>query len=156
MQTFGRTIAVAAVAAAAFGLTACGSEESETAASATTAAVSSTPVVPTATESKGRECVAEDIGVVGGFGQAPTITIPDDCDPPSTLITKDLVPGSGPGATAGQQLTMNYSLVTWSDKQKLDSSFDRGEPFRLTLGAGMVYRAGSKGSRVSGRARAGC
>ncbi|WP_040834112.1 FKBP-type peptidyl-prolyl cis-trans isomerase [Nocardia brevicatena] len=146
MQTFGRTIAAAAVAAAAFGLTACGSKDSETAASATTTvAASSAPAGPTATESKGRECVAEDIGVTGGFGQAPTITIPDDCDPPSTLITKDLVPGSGPGATAGKQLTMNYSLVTWSDKQKLDSSFDRGEPFRLTLGAGMVIPGWEQG-----------
>ncbi|WP_040789487.1 FKBP-type peptidyl-prolyl cis-trans isomerase [Nocardia paucivorans] len=148
MQTFGRTITVAvAVAAAAFGLTACGSEDSETAtgATVTTTAASSAPASPAATESKGRECGADDIGVTGGFGEAPTITIPDDCDPPSTLIVKDLVPGSGPGATAGQQLTMNYSLVTWSDKQKLDSSFDRGEPFRLTLGAGMVIPGWDQG-----------
>jgi peptidylprolyl isomerase len=33
---------------------------------------------------------------------------------------------------------MNYSLVTWSNKQKLDSSFDQGATFDLRLGAGSV------------------
>src|SRR5690606_21013806 len=72
-------------------------------------------------------------------------SIPDDCDPPKQLVVKDLVPGSGPAAAAGDQLTMNYSLVTWSDKQKLDSSFDRGEPFELTLGSGMVIPGWEQG-----------
>jgi peptidylprolyl isomerase len=40
---------------------------------------------------------------------------------------------------------MNYTLVTWSDKQKLDSSFDRGQPFELTLGAGMVIPGWDQG-----------
>ncbi|NKY34749.1 FKBP-type peptidyl-prolyl cis-trans isomerase [Nocardia speluncae] len=144
MQIFGRIIAVAAVGAVAFGLTGCGSDDaSETTVTSTTSAA--VPVQGAPTESKGRECTAEDIGVTGGFGEVPEITIPDDCDPPKQLVVKDLGPGSGPGAATGDQLTMNYSLVTWSDKQKLDSSFDRGEPFELALGSGMVIPGWEQG-----------
>lgn len=148
MHTLGRIIAVAAASAAAFGLTGCGAEDgSETPATTTTPAAlpTSAPAAGSATESKGRECVAEDIEVTGGFGEVPRIAIPDDCDPPQKLVVKDLVPGTGPGATPGQQLTMNYALVTWSDKEQLDSSFDRGEPFELTLGSGMVIPGWEQG-----------
>lgn len=145
MHTLGRIIAVAAASAAAFGLTGCGAEDgSET--PATTALPTSAPAAAASpTESKGRECVADDIEVSGGFGEVPRITIPDDCDPPRKLVVKDLVPGAGPGATPGRQLTMNYALVTWSDREQLDSSFDRGEPFELTLGSGMVIPGWEQG-----------
>lgn len=154
MQTLARIIGSAAVAAAAVALTACGSTDDNT---ATDAADSSVPASSTATVAEptsvaaapapeqGRECTADDIGVTGDFGQAPTITIPDDCAPPTHLITKDLVPGTGPAAEPGQQLVMNYSLVTWSDEKKLDSSFDRGQPFDLKLGAGMVIPGWDQG-----------
>ncbi|MGW0181812.1 FKBP-type peptidyl-prolyl cis-trans isomerase [Nocardia sp. NPDC003345] len=147
MHIFGRIIAVAAVGAAALGLTGCGSDDSsESSAPTTTAAAPATaPAQAGPTASKGRECGADDIGVTGGFGEVPQITVPDDCDPPKQLITKDLVPGTGPGAAAGEQLTMNYALVTWSDKQTLDSSFERGEPFELTLGSGMVIPGWEQG-----------
>ncbi|MFI9505002.1 FKBP-type peptidyl-prolyl cis-trans isomerase [Nocardia sp. NPDC052566] len=143
MQTFGRIIGLGAIAAAAIALTACGSNDDKSAApsSSTSAAAAAQKQAP----SKGRECTADDIGVTGGFGVAPVITIPDSCDPPKQLIVKDLVEGSGPGAEVGQQLTMNYSLVTWSNKKKLDSSFDRGTPFQLTLGAGKVIQGWDQG-----------
>lgn len=135
MQKFGRIIGIGTIAAAALALTACGSNE-DSKPPATTSAKSSAAVQPA--KSNGRECTPDEIGVTGGFGENPKITIPDNCDPPKQLIVKDLVQGSGPGAASGQPLTMNYSLVTWSDKKKLDSSFDRGKPFQLTLGAGEV------------------
>ncbi|WP_280233695.1 FKBP-type peptidyl-prolyl cis-trans isomerase [Nocardia cyriacigeorgica] len=141
MPTSARIIGIATIAAATFALGACGSDDSSdtaaTTAAATTTASAATGA-PAPKPSTGRECTADDIGVTGGYGEAPTITIPDDCDPPKELIVKDLVTGTGPGAQPGQELEMNYTLVTWSDKQKLDSSFDRGQPFELTLGAGMV------------------
>ncbi|MBF6231562.1 FKBP-type peptidyl-prolyl cis-trans isomerase [Nocardia farcinica] len=154
MQTLARIIGIGAVTVAACALTACGSDDDSAAAtSATTAPAASTQTAtqpnatqPNAAQPKhGRECTAADIGVTGGFGDNPTITIPGDCDPPTRLIVEDLVEGSGPGAAAGQELTMNYSLVTWSDKQKLDSSFDRGKPFQLTLGAGQVIPGWDQG-----------
>ncbi|MFE7744671.1 FKBP-type peptidyl-prolyl cis-trans isomerase [Nocardia sp. NPDC057455] len=149
MHILGRIIGVGALAATTIALAACGSDDEPTAttvsATRTTVAAGPSPAQRPATQSKGRECTAEDIRVAGDFGVAPTITIPDDCDPPKRLIVKDLSEGSGPGAAAGQQLTMNYALVTWSDKKTLDSSFDRGKPFQLTLGGGQVIDGWDQG-----------
>ncbi|MEQ0557792.1 FKBP-type peptidyl-prolyl cis-trans isomerase [Amycolatopsis sp. NEAU-NG30] len=119
MQKIGKIVVVAA---AALSLAACGQDD---------------PVR--------RPCTADDIKTTGKFGEVPTITIPDSCDPPKQLITKDLSEGTGEGAKAGQQLKMNYLLVTWSDKKKLDSSFDRGETFDLDLGAGQVIPGWDQG-----------
>lgn len=145
MRILRAIIGIGAAAALAGGLVACGSDDASTATGTTTTARAASSAAATPPAPKGRECTAEDIGVEGGFGANPVITLPDDCDPPKQLITKDLVPGSGPGAQPGQQLTMNYSLVTWSNKKKLDSSFDRGETFPLTLGAGQVIEGWDTG-----------
>ncbi|WP_330232476.1 FKBP-type peptidyl-prolyl cis-trans isomerase [Nocardia sp. NBC_00508] len=148
MHILGRIIGIGALAATTIALAACGSDEEKSTAVTTmktTAQADPSAVQRPATPSKGRECTAEDIRVTGDFGAAPTITIPDDCDPPRQLIVKDLSEGSGAGAAAGQQLTMNYALVTWSDKKTLDSSFDRGKPFQLTLGAGQVIDGWDQG-----------
>ncbi|SEP44003.1 FKBP-type peptidyl-prolyl cis-trans isomerase [Amycolatopsis saalfeldensis] len=138
MQKIGKIAAVAGiVAAAALSLTACGGSDQ-----------------PAAAAGPQRECTADDIKTTGNFGQVPTITIPDSCDPPKKLITKDLSEGTGPAAAKGQQLKMNYLLVTWSNKQKLDSSFDRGQTFPLTLGAGDVipgWDQGLEGIKQGGR-----
>ncbi|MGQ4596493.1 FKBP-type peptidyl-prolyl cis-trans isomerase [Nocardia sp. R6R-6] len=147
MHILGRIIGIGALAATSIALAACGSDDGTSTAvtTRTTAQAGPSAAQRPATPSKGRECTAEDIRVTGDFGSAPTITIPDDCDPPKQLIVKDLAAGSGPGAVAGQQLTMNYALVTWSDKKKLDSSFDRGKPFQLTLGDGQVIKGWDQG-----------
>ncbi|WP_409465728.1 FKBP-type peptidyl-prolyl cis-trans isomerase [Amycolatopsis sp. GA6-003] len=125
MQKFGRTAVIGAIAAvAAFGLTACGDDSSA---------------------APSRECTVDDVKTTGNFGQVPTITIPDDCAPPKKLLTKDLSTGTGKAAAAGSKLSMNYLVVTWSNKKKLDSSFDRGEPFGLDLGAGQVIDGWDQG-----------
>ncbi len=141
MQKIGKIVVAAA---AALSLAACGQDtKTQTAAPAGPPVPSSSAAQ--APQSKGRECTADDVKSTGKFGEAPTITIPDDCDPPKKLITKDLSDGTGNGAKAGQDLKMNYTLVTWSNKQKLDSSFDRGEPFDLQLGAGQVIPGWDQG-----------
>ncbi|MFI6172542.1 FKBP-type peptidyl-prolyl cis-trans isomerase [Nocardia sp. NPDC051052] len=148
MHTLGRIIGIGTMAAAAFTLVACGSDDKASSTpssspSSVAKATASAQGAPAA--SKGRECTAEDIGVSGDFGTAPKITLPDNCDPPKKLITKDLIQGTGPGAASGQQLTMNYALITWSNGQKKDSSFDRGTPFQLTLGGGQVIPGWDQG-----------
>jgi len=151
MQNIGKIVVAAA---AALSLAACGqAPKTETAAPPAGPAVPSTNAAP-ATQSKGRECTAEDIKTTGKFGEKPQITIPDDCDPPKKLITKDLSEGTGDGAKAGQKLKMNYLLVTWSDKKVLDNSYDRGETFDLNLGAGEVipgWDQGLAGIKQGGR-----
>jgi peptidylprolyl isomerase len=141
MQKIGKIVVAVA---AALSLAACGQDAKPGTAAPAGPPVPSSSAAP-ANQSKGRECTAEDVKTTGKFGEAPAITIPDDCDPPKKLITKDLSDGTGNGAKAGQDLKMNYTLVTWSDKQKLDSSFDRGEPFDLQLGAGQVIPGWDQG-----------
>lgn len=150
MQKIGKIVVAAA---AALSLAACGQDAKPQ------QAVPAGPPVPSATaaqtpQSKGRECTADDVKTTGKFGEVPTITIPDDCDPPKKLVTKDLSDGTGDPAKAGQKLSMNYLLVTWSDKQKLDSSFNRGKTFDLNLGAGEVipgWDQGLAGIKQGGR-----
>ncbi|SFQ50227.1 peptidylprolyl isomerase [Amycolatopsis arida] len=103
---------------------------------------------------QGPECTADDIQVTGEFGQKPEITIPENCAPPKTLLTRDLVEGTGPAAEPGDTLRMNYALVTWSNGQMLENSFDRNQPYPVVLGQGDViagWDEGLVGIKQSGR-----
>jgi peptidylprolyl isomerase len=73
-------------------------------------------------------CTADDITVQGAFGEKPTVTVPDTCAPPTQLVMKDLSAGTGAAVKEGDTVRTDYLLVTWSDKQVLDTSFGR-EPF---------------------------
>lgn len=73
---------------------------------------------------------------------------------PKTLQTKDLVVGTGPAVSAGQQVTVQYVGVLYKDGQQFDASWDRGQPFPFKLGAGMVipgWDKGIPGMHVGGR-----
>ncbi|OZM72508.1 peptidylprolyl isomerase [Amycolatopsis antarctica] len=95
---------------------------------------------------QGPECTAQDVQVAGEPGQKPTITIPDTCSPPKSLVSEDLVPGTGAEATPGSTIEANYLLVTWSDKVVKDNSFDRGETFPLeNLGQAQVIDGWNEG-----------
>jgi peptidylprolyl isomerase len=135
-----------AAVAAALTLASCG-QSTPTAAAPSSNAPVPTVGAPAGTSKKliGKECTADDIKTTGKFGEKPEITIPDSCDPPTKLITKDLSVGTGPAAKTGDSLEMNYLLVTWSDKKVLDNSYDRGQTFPLPLGAGQVIPGWDQG-----------
>jgi peptidylprolyl isomerase len=133
-------------------LAGCGSHDTGAASPGT-----NSPSSPVAgpTQAGKPECTATDIKVDGKFGEKPTITIPDTCAPPAKLVTKDLSAGSGKTAAEGATVQTNYLLVTWSDKQVLDNSFDRGEPYPLeNLGHAQVidgWNQGMIGIKEGGR-----
>jgi peptidylprolyl isomerase len=83
---------------------------------------------PATTPADRPACTADDITVQGAFGAKPSVTIPDTCAPPAKLVTKDLSAGTGAVVKEGDTVRTDYLLVTWSDKQVLDTSFGR-QPF---------------------------
>lgn len=83
-------------------------------------------------------------------GGKPTVTVPGGT-PPTTLVKRDLVAGTGARARRGQQVTVRYVLVTWSDGKEVDATW---RPFRFPLGREQViegFDLGVRGMRVGGR-----
>ena len=89
----------------------------------------------------------------GALKEKPKITVPKT-PAPKELQVKDLVKGEGATAKAGSQISVNYSGVAYSTGKEFDNSYDRGQPFDLQLGAGMVipgWDQGLEGMKVGGR-----
>jgi peptidylprolyl isomerase len=85
----------------------------------------------------------------------PQVEVPDS-PPPAELVVEDLVVGEGAEAAAGQQVSVHYVGVAWSNGAEFDSSWDRDEPFEFGLGRGQVIQGwdqGVAGMRVGGRRR---
>jgi peptidylprolyl isomerase len=74
--------------------------------------------------------------------------------PPRRLVKEDVVKGKGPAARPGETLTVNYVGVAFSTGEEFDSSWDRGQPLAVPLGAHKVIRGwerGLVGMRKGGR-----
>jgi peptidylprolyl isomerase len=85
----------------------------------------------------------------------PEVTIPN-ADPPADLEVADVVVGEGPEAGPGQSVEVHYVGVSWSTGRQFDASWDRGDTFSFTLGAGQVisgWDQGVAGMRVGGQRR---
>jgi peptidylprolyl isomerase len=83
----------------------------------------------------------------------PKVTVPNGA-PPKKLETEDLEEGTGTVAKAGDAVTVNYVGVNYRTGKEFDASWDRGEPFTFTLGAGEVipgWDQGVEGMKVGGR-----
>jgi peptidylprolyl isomerase len=83
----------------------------------------------------------------------PTVTVPEGA-PPNSLVTEDLEEGTGATAKAGDAVTVQYVGVNYKSGKEFDASWDRGEPFTFTLGAGEVipgWDQGVEGMKVGGR-----
>lgn len=83
----------------------------------------------------------------------PKVHVPKG-PPPKHLVVKDLEKGSGAVARAGDEVTVQYVGVNYKSGKEFDASWDRGEPFTFTLGAGEVipgWDKGVEGMKVGGR-----
>ncbi|HET7589966.1 MAG TPA: FKBP-type peptidyl-prolyl cis-trans isomerase [Solirubrobacterales bacterium] len=83
----------------------------------------------------------------------PTVAVPSG-PPPKKLEIKDLKKGEGPAAKAGDKVTVQYVGVDYKTGKQFDASWDRGEPFSFTLGAGEVIKGwdqGIGGMKAGGR-----
>ena len=108
-----------------------------TPAESTTAATTPTPTAPADTE----------------VPDKPTVEVSKGA-PPTELEIKDLKEGDGDTAEAGDQISVHYVGVDAKTGKEFDSSYERGEPFTLQLGAGQVipgWDQGLEGMKEGGR-----
>jgi peptidylprolyl isomerase len=85
----------------------------------------------------------------------PNVSVDTDAQPPSALVTHDLVEGEGAEVGRGDSADVQYVGVSWSTGSEFDSSWDRGaKPFSFPVGAGRViagWDQGVIGMRAGGR-----
>jgi len=75
-------------------------------------------------------------------------------EPPTELVSRDVVRGKGRPVREGDTASVQYVGVSWSTGEEFDASWDRGEPFAFPLGGGQVIQGwdqGVEGMRVGGR-----
>jgi FKBP-type peptidyl-prolyl cis-trans isomerase len=65
---------------------------------------------------------------------APTVKIPTTT-PPSKLVVKTLIKGSGAPLAKGQEVVTQYVGLNWRTRAIFDSSWSRGSPFGFEIGA---------------------
>jgi peptidylprolyl isomerase len=81
----------------------------------------------------------------------PTIAKPTG-DAPTTLLSKDLVVGTGAEAQPGSTVEVNYTGIAWSTGETFDSSWLRGQTATFPL-ANLIkgWQEGIPGMKVGGR-----
>jgi len=72
--------------------------------------------------------------VTAPTGAAPAVKIPSTA-PPSNLVVKTLIKGTGAPLAKGQEVITQYVGVLWRTGKTFDSSWKRGAPFGFQLDA---------------------
>jgi peptidylprolyl isomerase len=152
-----RTWSLLVLAASALTLSACSSSPSASSNTATTSTPSTSapaagPTTTTANPNAIGAIPAADRSPVGTAGTAPTVVVPTGA-PPTQLESADLITGNGPTAEAGDSVTVQYVLATYSAGKVIQSSWT-SQPFQFTLGQGQVIKGwdmGVVGMQVGGR-----
>jgi peptidylprolyl isomerase len=130
----------------ALAIAGCGGSSSSSSSESTTGSESAA----TTSESKApaNSKLAAEVGK-----KKPKVEVPSG-PPPKSLEKKEIVEGSGAEAKGGDEVTVQYVGVGYKSKKQFDASWDRGEPFSFSLGAGQVipgWEYGIPGMKVGGR-----
>ena len=72
--------------------------------------------------------------VTAAPGAQPKITMPSS-KPPTALVTKTLIQGTGPALAAGDTVVVQYVGAIWRNGTVFDASWQHGQPFSFSLGA---------------------
>jgi peptidylprolyl isomerase len=83
----------------------------------------------------------------------PKVTVPEG-PAPTKLVKKDLRPGTGPAAKAGDEVSVQYVLVDYKSGKEIEASWDSGKPFEFQLGSEQVipgWEQGVVGMKEGGR-----
>jgi peptidylprolyl isomerase len=128
-----------AVALAAIAVAGCGSDKTSSTGGSASPATASTPA-PAAPKNP-------------ALSKKPKVKVPSG-PAPAQLEVHDLITGSGPEAALGDQLTVQYVGVLYKNGKQFDTSWGKGKPFTLQLGAGGVipgWDQGLVGMQAGGR-----
>ncbi len=145
-----KLLATIAALATGAGVAACGSSTAPgvqlapsggpTAAVVTSTSTTTTKTTPTPTS--------------GPLSTEPTVAVPST-PPPTHLIVKDLIVGTGPAVKDGSEVTVNYVGVLYKTGKVFDASWKRHQTFGpFQVGTGSVIKGwdqGLIGMRVGGR-----
>ncbi|MFI1101394.1 FKBP-type peptidyl-prolyl cis-trans isomerase [Streptomyces melanogenes] len=91
------------------------------------------------------------------FGEKPTLA-KGEGNPPKALKVNVISEGKGAALKKNDAVSVNYLGQAWDSDKPFDNSFDRKEPFTLTLGAGQVIKGwdqGLEGQKVGSRVELG-
>jgi peptidylprolyl isomerase len=133
---------LAGLAVLALALAGCGSDDNKSSSDSASASTSGTQQSTAPANTNGQDLTKK-----------PTIKTPGG-KPPTDLVVKDLVKGTGRTAVPGANATVDYVGVLYKNGKQFDASWDRGQPFTFNLGAGMVipgWDRGVVGMKVGGR-----
>ena len=84
-------------------------------------------------------------------GEAPTIGAPTGTAP-TTLVTKDIIVGTGAEALPTSTMTVHYTLMTWSNGKLIESSWTSGSPATFPLANVIIgWQQGIPGMKEGGR-----
>ena len=144
-----RTMIVVALSAIAIAIAAIvGAGSKDSASSTSTEAVQTAPAEAPSTQAQ------EETKVDAAISEKPVL-VKKTGTPPTTLVTKDLVSGSGPAAKSGDAVVMRYIGADWKTNKVFDASWNSSpNEFPLTLGQGTViacWETGVVGMKVGGR-----
>jgi peptidylprolyl isomerase len=73
----------------------------------------------------------------------PVIEAPSDPEP-TELVINDIVEGEGPAVKKGDDVSVQYVGALY-DGTEFDASWDRGQPFDVTVGGGTVIEGWDQG-----------
>ena len=150
------TALTALLIVAALALAACGSDKSDSrdsAAEPSKPAQSPDTTVTESDPSQPSKPASPQGKVSKDLKQKPEIPKPSG-SPPTKLESEDIVEGKGKAAKEGDKVSVQYVGVAFSTGEEFDASWERGEPFEFTLGAGEVipgWDQGVVGMKVGGR-----
>ena len=140
-----RLLLTALLAALALLTVACGDDEKDTAAA---------PAETTAEQTPTEEAPSKEAAPISkDLSEKPSIESPGG-DPPAELQTKDIVTGKGKTAKEGDNVSVQYVGANWSNGAEFDASWNSGQAFTFTLGAGNVipgWDEGVQGMKEGGR-----
>ncbi len=86
----------------------------------------------------------EKLVISKDLDKKPEIAQPSG-DPPDELYSRDIVEGKGKAAKTGDNVSVQYVGVLFSDGEQFDASWDRDEPFEFALGMGGVIKGWDEG-----------